>query len=633
MTVLIDQSADVSEATAERAARPLDAFFSRVMSSSAVAWNWMTLGGLSALVVIWAAWFYGTWETWGWLTADCGREMYVPAVLAEGKTLYKDVWYLYGPLAPYLNSFLFRIFGVHLNVLYWAGSLSALGSALLLYFSGMRMSSTLAGWTAAAVVLTQSFHPSLFSFPLPYSFASAYGCLMACLFLWLMIRGANSNNRAWVLGAGIAAAAAFLLKLEIGMACYGGLALLIATRAIRQKSWRFAVRDLASCLPGLMACILVVLWMISLGGFQFLTQENISSWPTSYFMTTYGKYWLASTGFQLTGEAFVIAAKRTLLLLGIFQGFHLLLSWKSTAGRLILLRLALFAAALVYLRSAVIRYAPVRMFQETLRNLFFPQDMVLYVAIAAIIGWLYFAGKPSRNLSTAPLLCFSFACLLGFRILLMTMPCGYPIFYNAPAVLSMLLLTRQLISASGHSRRFLLAAEAMICFLILTAAAANWNRLVESPSPRTARLTTRRGSVFLSPQMAEEYQAAINFMAQQKLRGEQVLSVPEDTGLYFFSATDCATRVFAFDPGVVAPGKMTEEAIQQIEQKPVRYLIWSNRLFTEYNALRFGIDFNQELGRYLFSHYHRVGPLVQHPVGYMDWSAFIWERNAETKSK
>jgi hypothetical protein len=78
---------------------------------------------------------------------------------------------------------------------------------------------------------------------------------------------------------------------------------------------------------------------------------------------------------------------------------------------------------------------------------------------------------------------------------------------------------------------------------------------------------------------------------------------------------------------------MTEEAIQQIEKKPVRYLIWSNRLFTEYNALRFGIDFNQELGRYLFSHYHRVGPLVQHPVGYMDWSAFIWERNAETQYK
>src|SRR5260370_30749149 len=132
------------------------------------------------MCVIWGAMMNVTGGTWGRLTADSGREMYIPTVLSEGKTLYRDIWYLYGPLAPYWNSFLFRIFGVHLNVLYWAGSLSALGSAILLYLSGMRMSSALAGWTAGAVVLTQSFHHSRFSFQLPYSFASVYGCFTAC---------------------------------------------------------------------------------------------------------------------------------------------------------------------------------------------------------------------------------------------------------------------------------------------------------------------------------------------------------------------------------------------------------------------------------------------------------------------
>jgi hypothetical protein len=56
---------------------------------------------------------FSTWATWGDLTIDCGREMYVPAVLSEGKMLYRDVWYLYGPAGPYVNSFLFRLFGVH----------------------------------------------------------------------------------------------------------------------------------------------------------------------------------------------------------------------------------------------------------------------------------------------------------------------------------------------------------------------------------------------------------------------------------------------------------------------------------------------------------------------------------------
>ena len=71
--------------------------------------------------------------------------MYVPVALSEGKMLYRDVSYVYTPAAPYLNSFLFRLFGVHLNVLYWAGSLSALGSAIFLYLTGMRLGSWVIG--------------------------------------------------------------------------------------------------------------------------------------------------------------------------------------------------------------------------------------------------------------------------------------------------------------------------------------------------------------------------------------------------------------------------------------------------------------------------------------------------------
>lgn len=173
----------VSEAPSRSPSRLLDAYFLRLASGPAVPWNRKTIGGLLALVILWAAWMFATWAHWGNLTIDTGREMYIPAVLAEGRMLFRDIWFMYGPAAPYLNADLFRFFGVHLNVLYWAGSLSALGLAILLYLVGMRLSSALAGWTAGAVVVIQAFHPSLFSFPLPYSFSSVYGCLVACFFL------------------------------------------------------------------------------------------------------------------------------------------------------------------------------------------------------------------------------------------------------------------------------------------------------------------------------------------------------------------------------------------------------------------------------------------------------------------
>src|SRR6202171_2328213 len=123
------------------------------MPGPKVLWSRVTFAALFILVAVWATLMHATWARWGNPTVDSGHEMYVPALLSAGKMLYRDVWFMFGPAAPYFNSYLFRLFGVHLNVLYWAGSLAALGSAIFLYLTGMRLSSWLIGWTAGAGVL------------------------------------------------------------------------------------------------------------------------------------------------------------------------------------------------------------------------------------------------------------------------------------------------------------------------------------------------------------------------------------------------------------------------------------------------------------------------------------------------
>ena len=57
------------------------------------------------------------WACWGSLSVDSGRELYVAGMLAQGKTLYRDMWYLYHPAAPYFNSLLFRLFGTRVEVM------------------------------------------------------------------------------------------------------------------------------------------------------------------------------------------------------------------------------------------------------------------------------------------------------------------------------------------------------------------------------------------------------------------------------------------------------------------------------------------------------------------------------------
>jgi len=604
-----------------------DRYFSQLAPGTSAPWNLKTLAGLLALVVIWAMWVHGTWGAWGNVSVDSGREMYVASALADGKVLYQDVWFTFGPASPYFNSWLFRLFGVHLNVLYWAGSVSALASAVLLYVCGMRLSSAMAGWTAGAVVLFQSFHPTLFCFPLPYSFAAVYGCVVACGLLWLMIGGVYSRSWGWVCAAGIAAAIALLLKFEFGGACYIILALLILARACRHRSWKAFLADLAATIPGLIACGLAIRWMVHLEGVTFLTQENFQSWPGSYFMRTYGKTWLALTGFDLSGKALAAASQRMFVFFACVQGLLLVLtvSGQRPVRRIIFLRAALFLLAIVYLVWNMNWYLQ-------LRSVFFPQDMIVYVGVAALAAWVYFWRHRESGNAGAIALLLTLSVLIALRILFKMLPNDYAIFYNGPAALAFLLLMRALMPRSGRSSRFVLDAEAVLCLACLAVPVARSRDAIRE-LPRPAWLNTRRGGIRLSPHGVEQYQAAIQFMKEKAALGESVLSVPEDTSLYFFSETHCPVRVIAFTPGMIVPGKMTDETIQQIERNNVRYLIWSNRLFPEYGVMRFGTDFDQTLGAYLFTHYRRVGPLSPAPVRFGEWNAYIWERIPQYNSR
>ena len=595
-------------------------------ADSGSPWNFSTIVALLLLFILWAVKLYTTWGAWGNLTIDSGHEMYVPAMLAKGKQLYRDLWFPFGPGAPYFTSYLFRLFGIRFDVLYWAGSLSALGSAIFLYLTGMRLSSWLAGWAAGALVLMEAFQPTIFSFPLPYSSAAVYGCFIGCLFLWLVVNASFSTNRLWVLSAGIVAASALLLKPEFGLAAYGCSAFLIVVRAFVNRSWGYFARDVLAILPGIVLCGLVLRWMVSIAGADFITQENIQSWPTSYFLKTYGKAWLEHTGFTISGSAFSAAYSRGIQVAGVMlavfiflrvRGFHLR-SWLVRA--LIVLVLALYFIKTGYFLLSLQQDLPL-----VISIVFFPQDMVLYVILAAVAAWCYLWWRPITARNFALALVFTFSGLLAFRILMNMSAMGYPIFYNGPVVLSYLLLVSMIIPRANRSRRFMFRAEFVLYLACLAPAFLNI-QAIEARAKDYVPLVTDRGTIRVSKHMAESYQAAIQFMKEKTALGQSVLSVPEDTSLYFLSGMECPTRVYLFIPGAVAPGKMSEKTIGEIERKRVDYLLWSNRSFSDYGPKEFGTDFNPEIGEYLKSQYRPVGPLIANDGTSTRWAAVVWER-------
>jgi hypothetical protein len=165
------------------------------------------------------------------------------------------------------------------------------------------------------------------------------------------------------------------------------------------------------------------------------------------------------------------------------------------------------------------------------------------------------------------------------------------------------------------------------------AAVAFYVREEGSYSADYAPFVTDRGTIRTWPGMAAHYQEAIDFMKEKNALGESVLSIPEDTSLYFLSKTHCPTRVYQFTPGVLVPGKMTDEVISEMERKHVRYLLWSNRISPEYGVEQFGTDYDKNFGDYLRKNYRPVRSVVKEEVSEEEWTAFIWERKGDSETR
>ena len=593
--------------TAERAAPP----------------PWQMIAGVLLLVALGLLRLYSGWETWGNLSTDSGREIYVSLVVKDGGTLYRDVWYPYGPLAPYANALMFRLFGVHLLVPYLVGTISALGSAIFLFFAGRELGFAWAGWTAGAVVILEAFEPGLFSFLVPYSSAAVYACLFSCAFLWLLLRGLVSGRWLWSIAAGMLAAMALVAKPEFGLACYPALAAAVIFRAMHFRDGKQLARDAAGLLPGLTLAACVFHWMISIRGFTFITQENVMMWPTSYFVKTFGRSWLAYTGFDLSWGAFRVALLRMVIPVGTWLGLARIVRHLSGKNRLpgVLLTATLVVGLVVYWRFLSAESS----FQSIAEAVFFPGPLVFATIVGALgAAWFFLRGGLTPRLARLVLL-LGFAGLLAFRVMYRTVPEGFPNFYDGPAVLGYLilvsLLTRAVLGNSGQRFRLEYAALAG-CLLVVYHYA---NMLASAP---VVPLHTAIGTFRVSERAAENYQAAIAFMKEKKARSETVMVLPEDTMLYVLSGTRAPTRVNEFLPGFLAPGNMTEELFRQIGEKNVRYLVWSNRRFPQYGAPIFGQDFNQELARYLTSRFKPVGLLVPPDETGRGQTFMVWERES-----
>jgi hypothetical protein len=573
-----------------------------------------------------------TWRKWGYLPIDSGREMYVPAAISEGRRLYFDLTYPYGPLIPYWHAALFRLFGIHLGVLIGAG-VSVVGGMTFLLYSVSRV--FLPVWLSFAAVfafLLQAFQVDLFNYVLPYSYPAAYGSMFAVLLLWLLLR--YESGARYILPAGFLAGLMMLTKLEFGAAGYAGIGCALAMRTLRTKSIRELFHGLCACLPGAILWLGIYGWYLHTAGADFFLGENLSILPHSYFQQHFGALWNEKTGLVLSPYALAISAARGL------AGFAVLSACIVLAARYRKARLVLPAAALglcglhivATLSTPAAGSILARADREgikALSPLFFNSGMIwvglVVLGMAAVRRRNddFAGGRPTMRQSTLVLCTMAMVC--GIRVLTKVKPSGYSMFFDV------LVYLVWLVGLYRVSRRFSVELDGnfgkgmagILCISVITLTLEYY-----PIHQRSYMVSSERGTLYTSPAVGKGFSQALAFLESARLRAQRVVVMPEDTALYFFSGAAAPSRWYIVTPQLLPPGDTTAKYIEELDRADIRYVLVSDRATPEFGLPVFGVDYGQQIFTWLESDYRLVQRIGEYePVAYpREWGALVYER-------
>jgi len=548
-----------------------------------------------------------SWQRWGNPLVDCGREMNQPLRLLEGQRLYADVSHIYGPLAPYLNALLYRLFGVHLAVLDAHGLIATVVILGLTYWISRQIMGRAAATGATLGVTWLCALKQSGNYVLPYAYAAVDGCALGLGALALSMRFVQ-NGRMWLLAsAGGLAGVACLAKTEMGVAA---AAVVVAAALVRSAGHANRGRSLV---VGLTPTFL----LIALGYGALAGQVG---WRT----LVYENYLLPLR----LPQALVFYNRR---MFGFDEPLRSLAQMLAISLRLALICVLTLCLALCLVRRAAAEEHRAARVRTLVRMLWI--TAVLLIGVAAtwqvtewdkgpflavpflLVATLLFSRQRARERgrrigriagrSAELMIVSAFALATLARTLLRVRSGGAYSSYLLPAAIVIFVYAwtclLPLVMPDGATRRATRRLTLMFVFgwLIATAAItiSRYNKHFNYV------LTTPHGTMRVRPDLGIAFEQAMAFIGEHSRRGDAVAVLPEGTALDFF--TD---RRNPLNEEITTPGLLDEpRAIRRLAETRTPLVLITNRPTEEFGAPAIGRDYYQTLMRAVELDYNVCG--------------------------
>ncbi len=525
------------------------------------------------------------WAGGRWLSpiGDAGFSWSLAYRLGQGELLYRDIYFVYGPLTPYLLALTGRPFGFSSLWYLLASWIPAIAAAWLLLECGRRCLSIAGNFAVLMLVLGFAlFAPGAGHLVLPYYAGVVQALAFGLGAILLIPTGPSAGARPFT--AGLVAGLAFACKPEVGVAALAGLLFAALSGLPRPLSWMCRV---AAGFGAVAAAVFgFALSCDSLASLRW----NSHLWPLNLappaelnglFRSVAG---VADPRWPLVLRS---AAFRLLLLLAELTAVAMLLARERSGKRW--LPLASLAAALA------IWFAVER------EDLWHPSNALCLSMLASfLVAALAFLRRSTEHRPFLVALGV-FAGLAGSRAAFSTVVSGS---YDGPAhfvemaawVVLLTVLLPPILTGGGAAEPW--ARRLLVGMLVVVAAPWAWNGIESLRAPSRIPLETLRGRIFLEPAEARLFRV----IGSQIRPGQRVLVLPEA------SAVDALFGARSVSPFLhLLPGWLNESAeralIARFDQAPPDVVVLFERPTEEYGIDPFGRGFGVLLSQWCEQHY------------------------------
>jgi hypothetical protein len=257
--------------------------------------------------------------------------------------------------------------------------------------------------------------------------------------------------------------------------------------------------------------------------------------------------------------------------------------------------------------------------------LFFNRGMVLTSAV--LLAWILIRWRSPDfgPYHVGLLFLLTAGILLDSRTVFRTFATGYSVFYNPLVFVGYLIAFWKLatILQVPQSPRLWTGTAVIFCCGLVSLTAVYYS----AAHTRTFLISSPRGDIYTEPSTGRAFTQALAFLRHAKARSESFTVWPEEAALYYFSDATSPSRWWCLTPGILPIGETTTHFLEDLDREGVKYVALSNRDTLEYGLPTFGIDYNQQVYRWLeenfqlirtFGNFERVNP--------REWAVQIWQR-------